>query len=332
MAKNDVIVKISQKQVAGTPGFGFPLIIVGGAETPAAYKECGSLDEVIEAGFTEGTAIYKQANALFAQNNKPSKVAVCSGQGKITETLDLLKDKDFRQVIIGATPIDPAGETIQEIARYIEESESHMLFVSTDENTLKELAGLDRTVAIIYGGGSEGVEGAIVGATAGQAVGSFTYKNIILKGITPDNYTDREIEEIHVAGGNCIVRKAGDIVTSEGKTTSGEYIDVIDGRDYIIRNIAYQSQKLLNTSPRLSFDNAGISQLEGVVTNILAQAFSTGIIGAGDDGSPQYATDFATRAEVSAEDRKLRTYNGGKFSYSPSEAVHYATINGTIEV
>lgn len=330
MAKNDVVVKITQKQVAGTAGFGVPLIIQGMGTVAKEYAEYGSLDEVMEAGFTQDHPIYGQCLKLFMQNDRPAKVAICVGTGKVTETLNLIKGKDFRRVI----PIFGDGDdALKDLAAYIETTEDKMLIIKVaDVSELSAIGKLDRTMAVVYAGSDEGVEGALVGATAGLTVGSFTYKNVIIKGIEPDPLTDAQIEAVHKAGGICIVRKAGDIVTSEGTVMSGEYADIIDSKDYIIKNIAYKSQKLLNSSPKLAFDNTGISQLEGVVTNVLKDASIMGIIAVDDDGVPLYSTDFDSREETSGADRASRTYKGGRFSFDLAGAIHYATINGTIEV
>ncbi len=57
-----------------------------------------------------------------------------------------------------------------------------MLFVKvSDTSSLEAVGKMDRTLGIVYAGEEEGVEGALVGATAGYTAGSFTYKNIILK-------------------------------------------------------------------------------------------------------------------------------------------------------
>lgn len=330
MAKNDVIVKITQKQVAGSAGFGVPLIIQGKAAAAKDYAEYDSLDAVLEAGFSANHPVYQQCEKVFLQTNRPKKVAVCVGTGKITETLSAIRDKDFRQVI----PIlGESDDTLKALSSYIEATDDKMLIVKVDAiANLTGIGKMDRTIAIVYAGESEGVEGALVGATAGLAVGSFTYKNIILKSIEPDSLTDAEIAAIHDKSGICIVRKAGDVVTSEGIVMSGEYADVIDSKDYVIKNIAYKSQKLLNSSPKLSFDNVGISQLEGVVTGVLQEAFAMGIVAQDEDGLPLYTTSFENRTETSETDRVARTYNGGRFSFELAGAIHYAQINGMIEV
>lgn len=335
MAKNDVVVRITQKQVAGNAGFGVPLIVQGMGASAKEYTEYNSLEAVVEAGFTADTPIGKQCAKLFVQDNRPVKVAVCVGTGKVTDTLSQIKEKDFRQVIpvLGSGEGDAADDTLAELANYIETTEDKMLFVKVaDISELEKIGNMDRTMVIVYTGSDEGVEGALVGATAGRVVGSFTYKNIILRGIEPDPLTDAQIDAIHKAGGISIVRKAGDVVTSEGKVTSGEYTDIIDSKDYVIRNIAYGAQKLLNASPKLAFNNAGISQLEGVVTNVLKTAATIGMVAVDEDGVPLYSTHFATRNETSREDQASRTYKGGSFSFELSGAIHYATINGTIEL
>lgn len=330
MAKNDVVVKITQKQVAGSASFGVPLIIQGMGTSAKEYAEYGSLDEITDAGFATDGPVYKQCTKLFIQNDRPSKIAVCVGTGKVTETLNLIKEKDFRQVI----PIlGEEDDTLKDLAAYIEATEDKMLFTKVaDSASLAAVGKMDRTVAVVYAGEEYGVEGALVGATAGLTIGSFTYKNILIKGIPADPLTDAQIDSIHAAGGICIVQKAGDIVTSEGKALSGEYIDIIDSKDYVIRNIAYKSQKLLNSSPKLAFDNTGISQLEGVVTNVLKEASMMGIIAVDEDGIPLYSTNFATRAETNPSDRTERNYKGGKFSFELAGAIHYATISGIVEV
>ena len=330
MAKNDVIVKITQKQAAGSEGFGIPLVVVGNADEEKAYAEYSSLDEILEAGFETDSAVYKQCEKLFMQNDHPSKVAVCLGTGKIIETLRSVSDQDFRQVI----PILGSGDdTLKDVASYIEATDNKMMFVKVDDvSKLSAIGKLDRTMAIVYAGTDEGVEGAVVGATAGLTIGSFTYKNMIIKGIEPDNLTDSAIEKIHSAGGIAIVKKAGDIVTSEGIVMSGEYADIIDSKDYVIHNIAYRAQKLLNSSPKLPFDNVGISQLESVTTNVLKEAFLMGIIAQDEEGAPSYSTNFATRSEVDPGDRAKRNYKGGKFSFDLAGAIHYATINGIVEI
>lgn len=331
MAFNDVTVNLSQDKAAGSAGFGVPLVIQGMADAEIPYVECAGLAEVMDAGYGEGSAVYRQCMKIFMQDNRPRMVGVYAGTGKITQGLQLLGEESFRQVI----PVfgESGDDTQKELASYIEATEDKMLFLSVPSvDALEGLGKLDRTVAIVYAGEDEGVEGAVVGATAGLAAGSFTYKDMIIKGIAPDKLTQAQLNGIHKAGGIAIVKKAGDIVTSEGFVLSGEYADVVDSRDYIIRNIAYKAQKKLNSALKLGFDNAGIGQLEVIVTGVLAEAYGMGMIAQTEDGDADYATDFDTREECPASDRAARSYNGGRFHFGLAGAIHYATINGVMNV
>lgn len=331
MAFNDVTVNLSQNKAAGSVGFGVPLVIQGMADAEIPYVECSSLAEVLGAGYDDQTAVYKQCEKIFMQNSRPKLVSVYTGTGKITEGLRNLEDESFRQII----PIfgETGDDTPKELAGYVETTEDKMLFLAvSNEKALEELGKMDRTMAIVYAGKEKGVEGAVVGATAGLAAGTFTYKDMIIKGIMPDRLTQSQLKKIHGAGGIAIVKKAGDIVTSEGFVLSGEYADVVDSRDYIIQNIAYKAQKKLNSVLKLGFDNSGIGQLEIVVTGVLAEAYRMGIIAQTEDGGADYTTDFDTREECSAGDRAARTYNGGRFQFGLAGAVHYATINGVMNV
>lgn len=331
MAFNDVTVNLSQSKAAGSVGFGVPLVIQGMAASAIPYAECSSLTEVIDAGYGTETEVYGQCEKIFMQNNRPKMVGVYTGTGKITEGLRLLEEESFRQII----PVfgESGDDTPKELANYVETTEDKMLFLSVASlDSLKDLGKLDRTMAIVYTGGDEGVEGAVAGATAGLTAGSFTYKDMGIKGIAPDKLTQGQLKKIHEAGGIAIVKKAGDIVTSEGFVLSGEYADVVDSRDYIIQNIAYKAQKKLNSVLKLGFDNSGIGQLEIVVTGVLAEAYQMGMIAQTEEGAADYLTDFDTREECSPGDRAARNYKGGRFQFGLAGAIHYATINGVMSV
>ena len=178
----------------------------------------------------------------------------------------------------------------------------------------------------------------MVGATAGYESGSFTYKNVLIKGVAPDDITDGDVKLINNENksgnvyGYTIQRKAGDIVTTEGKSAAGEYLDVVDAFDWIISNIAYQAQKLLNNSKKVTYDDAGIGMLEGVTNGVLKEADTKGMIAHDENKTAMYETDFGKRSDTSASDRSARVYKLGKFSFDLAGAIHTATINGTATI
>jgi hypothetical protein len=152
----------------------------------------------------------------------------------------------------------------------------------------------------------------------------------VLKGIAAQELTDVEVEAIHEKGGITFITKAGDNVTSEGKLAGGEYIDVIDSEDYIIQQLAYKTQKILNNAAKVPYDNNGIAMLESVAVDVLQGAYNDGMIATKEDGSPDYSVSYALREDTTEANRAARKYLGGTFSFALAGAIHYVEISGTI--
>lgn len=325
----DITVNITTASVAGSVGLGNPLVIAGMAGEAVDYVECNGLADVVAAGFDIETEVYKACAAIFAQAHNPKTVAVVATTGKVEAWLVANKDKNFRQVV---PVLGTSDSTIAELVTAVSALDDKVLFFHVKTTSEMPATQSERAVGVVYGGASAYPNAAVVGESAGREAGSFTYKNLVLTGIEPEDLGPAAVEAVHDAGGICIVKKAGDVVTSEGITTDGEYIDVVDSKDYIISNMVYQCQKLLNDNPKLPFDNVGISQLESVVTSVLADAYRMGIVATNEDGTAAYSTAFAGREDVPASDRAARTYKGGNFTFDLAGAIHNATINGTVVI
>lgn len=332
---NDVKVVIELSKATPRAGFGIPLIFAGKQETAVAYKEVSTIEEVVTAGFATTTDVYKAAALLFQQENAPSKIAVCASTEKTTTALPDILGEGWRQLIV--TSVGEEGEdTVDAISDYIESSKKHALYFAkvnptTDSTTISAVEGNERTVLVAYKSTDvDYPEAALVGATAGYDAGSITYKNVILKGVTAQSFTDSEIDDLHGDGLITILKKAGDIVTSEGIVVSGEYIDIVDSKDYIIEQIEYQSQSLLNKVTKLPYDNRGIASLESVVLSVLKTAAENGMIAQTDNGDYDYSVTFLPRTECEATDISARKYMEGSFSFTLAGAIHTAQITGMI--
>ncbi len=330
----DVKVKIDLTKPIGGVGLGIPLILEENATVAVAYTECKSLAEVITAGFDDTTKVYKAANAMLMQDNPPEKIAVCATTEPTATWLNDAANvsKDWRQLVVVTN--SETATAYGAVMNKIETTDSKMFFANleTDDSTSLTVAGINRTVLFYCNATEEQPSpvSALVGATAGLDVGSFTYKNLILKGILPQDLSDLQIEEIHAKGGITFVTKAGDNVTSEGKTAGGEYIDIIDSKDYIISNLEYQTQKTLNNTDKIPYDNNGIAMLESVAVNVMRDAYNKGIIATNDDGSAAYTVSYAKRADTEASDRAIRKYVGGQFAFLLAGAIHEVEIKGEI--
>ena len=318
----DVKVKIDLVKPAGKLSFGYPLILsVGEAKN---YAECKNLDEVTAAGFETATDTYKAAALMFSQNNPPQKIAVCGVAA--TSDLGAIKEKPWRQLVTVGT-LEEADLTA--VVTYIgtTDDKKYIAAVAAAED-LADLGDSERIIGFVHD--NTLAAAALAGESAGREVGSFTYKNLILKGIEPMNLTDDEIEAIHAANGFTFVTKAGDNVTTEGITMSGEYADIIDCKDYIIQQLIYKTQKLLNASGKIPYDNNGIAMLEAVCVDVMNDAYNKGIIATGEDGKAAYSVSYDLVETVEDTDKVDRKYMGGKFNFTLAGAIHSVEINGEI--
>lgn len=275
---------------------------------------------------------------FYMQKNPPEKNAMFLFQNSedVTEEDTVaLFEQDWRSMVY----IGNINQFIKYASRYAEIKKDKLIFILDDgtDNSIKtEFSGRERTV-VFYNNSDTTSHGAktitaLVAETALKEVGSFTYKNIPLINVTAANITPTELKTLHNSNINSYVTKCGVGVTSEGKTMSGEYIDIIDAKDWLILQIEYRLQQALINNDKIPYDNNGISLLESVVVNILQEAYNNGMIAENEDGTAAYTVNFAKRSETKASDREKRQYVEGKFSFDLAGAIHSVTVNGTINI
>ena len=332
----DVKVHIDLTKPIGTVGFGIPLILIEHAESAIAYTEVSNVDEAKTAGVAADSNAYKALQLLFSQTHAPKTAAVCAVTGDAATALadPLLTDRDWRQLIVIAGGEEATA--VSAVITAVEALDGKLYFAGLDVDDATEIvtSNLRRTI-LFYCDATEDVPvpvAALVGETAGREAGSFTYKNLVLSGVKAQALTDTQIENIHKKGGITFVTKAGDNVTSEGKLAGGEYIDIIDSEDYIIQQLAYKTQKVLNNAAKIPYDNNGIALLESVAIDVLQDAYNNGMIITNTDGTPGYTVSYMLRENTKETDRANRVYLGGSFSFALTGAIHQVEITGSITV
>jgi hypothetical protein len=308
-------------------------LITGPATTATDFKIYADLEAVLE-DFAVTTEIYKAAYALFNQgDNSPSSIATLqytTDANLQTEMFSILANDWYYLVSTERT-----AAKLKTIADAVELDGTRQLFVAlssdADVATLKA-QNYERTTVMQHEDISNYPEAAWIGRAGSAEAGSLTWKFKGLRGIQPMDINTTRMNAIHAAGANTYVVKSGDAQTSEGKTLSGEYIDVVQSKDWITLNIELGIQKLFFRNDKLPFDSRGIGQMEGVVKEVLLRAFNNGMIAVDDEGQPIYSTNFARASEVDAADREQRHYKGGKFRFRLAGAIHAGDITGEIEI
>ncbi|MEY9097082.1 DUF3383 family protein, partial [Paenibacillus sp. RC84] len=320
--KSDVKVTIDIQRPTPKLGFGKTLII-GSSATGHPYTTYTDLDAV-RADFAANTEVYKAALSIFLQDNAPAEIAVMlykAPEQTLTDFLPQIFKKDWYFLVSTSSQLS----NITTIADAVELYDNRQFFASTSsKDDLGKIYAkkYNNTTMFYHIDTSNYPEAAWLGEVAAEDVGSVTWKGKTLKGIVPLDIDDTELQQIHAVGANTYVTKAGDDVTSEGKTVSGEYIDVIHSKHYLILSIEYGIQKLMNRSSKIPFDNNGIAMLEGETLIVLKRGDQSGMIAHDDDDQPLYSTNFKPRSQIDPADRAQRVYTGGSFSFELAGAIH----------
>lgn len=342
----DVQVVIDLNAPPKSAGFGFPLIVakVSEAESVVDYIELSTLAELaalLNVTGEEPDATHMKVLAavtlMLMQNDAPDRFAVCITTAKCAETISAVAKEGWRQVI-AVTAGSTGDSTVAEIGTAVGTLTGKLFFTDCAANADLSACG-KRTVGFAYPARSASEPdvpdvpvAALVGATAGKAPGSFTYKNLVLRGVSGregiTGISDSVLNTSHVI---TVVTKAGSCVTTEGTSVTGDFIDLIDSEDYLTQQIAYRTQQVLNNSDKIPYDNVGIAILENVALEVLQECYMMGMIATTEDGEADYTVDYGLRSESTPAERAARNYPYGRFTATLSGAVHNVAIVGTVE-
>ena len=193
--------------------------------------------------------------------------------------------------------------------------------------TLEALA-YDRTVYRWSGDQANYPEASWVGGQAPKDPGSVTWKYQTCVGTLPDILTAAEFTNITDANGNTYETVGGvNTITSEAVVSSGEYIDIIRGTDWLqVRMQEGIYAKLINAD-KIPFINAGIGMIEGEVMYWLSEGEDPdrGLLVPGSS-----AVVVPDLADVPAAEKALRFLDGITFSATYAGAIHKVGIIGKI--
>lgn len=331
MPLKDVTVTIDIKKPSGLTGLGTPLILALG--TSQSYASYADIDGV-EKDFGNTTDAYKAAKQAFEQGDtRPSKVAIATytAENTAAETLEKYFDEDwyFVSLATGAVTDYIAVSDVVEGKGF--KLAAHTVDSIEDLQTL-DAKNYDRTFYMMHDKLEQYPHLALIGGHGSKEVGSITYKFKKLIGVDPAPYDATTLQQIHDLNGFAYVTKNGIPQTSEGTVGSGEYIDVIHGKDWVKVNMEKSISTLFANNDKISFDDVGIPQIEGESRTILEIAGKQGIIAKDADGQLLYTITAQSRAETTAQDRAERHYKGLSFSLELAGAIHEATVKGEMVV
>jgi len=343
----DTIIEVQidrQTTVPSRAGFGIPLFM-GQAHKLAGLVQSFSSMEDVDAVFDPTDEEYKAALKLFGQTFKPPTIKI--GEWAALDAADvalgkiLVADSDWYGLCMSSAVkadielVAPLIEAQRKI--FIARSTDDAIFTSgtTDVAYVLKAAGYDRTALICKKDAvTDYPDAAWLGEMLPQDPGSATWKFKTLKGVTVDNITEAEkafaIRNEAGTGKNANTYSSvgGVGITEEGSMASGEFIDVIQGVDYITARIKERVYFRMVNLPKIPYTNAGVAIIIAEVNAVLQNAIAIGILR--DDPAPIISAPDVQ--DVDPIDRGNRYLPDVKFEAQLAGAIHKTKIQGTVTV
>lgn len=333
MPLKDVTVKIQIKKAARLTGLGKPALLAA-LTGPSSYSNYSEPEQIAEI-FGEDSIAHKIATTLLKQgDSSPETMGIITYDPAATDdtpktaakALQQHFDEDFYFVVADTQAV----ADVKAIADVVE-GEGIKMFATTitkleDAESL-QLYKYERTFAAYHETANEFPAEAWVGGHGSKEVGSITWMNKKLVGITPQAFSVAKLTDIENLNMQAFVAKSGHNVMSEGKTLSGEYIDVVHSKDWLIVNGANAIQEQLIANDKVAYTDKGIALLASSLDNVLIAGVAQDMISV-TDNIPDYTITTLSRAQSNPADRAARIYKGLGFSFLLSGAIHRAEVKG----
>ncbi len=205
---------------------------------------------------------------------------------------------------------------------------------TTDVMFLLNAAQYFRTYSIYSGN-----QGAYAGATwmGGRFPidpGAATWAFKPLPGVIVDNLEESFSSAIETKKGNTYTTVAGAAITFEGTMASGEFIDVIRGRDWLTVRLQERIFSLLINAAKVPFTNPGIDQVGSEVSAQMEEGIAAGYL-SGDVPEGQDKAFIVTTpdvSQVSSADKLARLLPDVFFEATLAGAIHAVQVNGVIKI
>lgn len=313
-------------------GFGLPLILATSkAEEYTLYSDIAA----VAVDFAAETVEYKIAARMFGQNPAPAQIAI---YGVLWDDVDdepadlvtalntlILSNNDWYFLVCS----ENADAVITALAAW-SDTQMKMYFATTQNKALLTTIEHENAVVMYHNTAASYVAEGLAAIAAVNEPGSLTFKFKTVNGVLEANLNDTELTQLHDDGGFSYVKKMGVLQTSEGITTTGEYIDVVMGAHFLQVRMEEGAMLAAVNNKKIPYDNSGVAILVGVADAVLKQGVTQGIVLKDSDGKGIYEITYVKREDVSDADVAVRAYNGVKWSAKLAGAIHTGTISGIL--
>jgi hypothetical protein len=186
----------------------------------------------------------------------------------------------------------------------------------------------ERTMLFFHRNNRDYVCAAMLGRALPEDAGSITWAYKQLSSVAAQSLTTTELTNIEAKNANSITTLAGVSVTRFGTASSGEYMDVMRGTDWLSARIQERVYALLIQNDKIPYTDLGIN---AVKSEILAQ-LQAGVARDFLSPDPEPTCTVPRASEVSAADKGSRTLNNVTFRATLAGAVHKVAIEGELNL
>ncbi len=358
-----------EKPVMDSASFG-TVLIIGDAPTDGGkdlrpIDKYASLTEVTDAGWKEGSEIYKAARAAFLQEHKPELIYIAvrqkSAEGDDKEDIpeeeaeaqttaiaigtegELEKFSDTVRRVLGMPGwygLALAGaDTVDydEVAYIIESAEKLFAFSVQAKELPLPLSRTDylRTAVIYSESADEYAHVAWLTECFSYAPGSETWAYKMLSGVKAAELTTREMGKFDEANVNYYISCANKDITLQGKVVGGEWIDVIRFRDWLKNEMQIRIFSLFVKYPKIPYLDSGITLVENQMRAALQNGQEAGGIAMTEfDENEEPVEGFTVTvpkaASLSSAERASRKLCNCRYTARLAGAIHMVEIQGNL--
>ena len=342
----NVQISIDSPTGSGT-SFSTLLLVVEEPENAGAtmpdVAEISYASDLADYGYTEDSEAYAAATVAFAQEPRPEQVFVTVRQKAdgVSETIATtlnraLSESGWYGFVLAGTN---SGADLKSAADWCEANGKLFGFSWTGSEIPVSVDSYNRTFAMYYTGAeaSDAKYGAlaVMAKCFGYDPGSESWDLKTIANVSVSTLTTAKTNELEKIPSMYYTKTANRNCTRNGKVGSGEWIDIIRLRDWLIAEIQEKVFSYLTANAKVPYNDDGITGIQNRIEEVLYAAQKSGAIDtdATDENgnvTKGYTVTVPLAADVSATDKKSRKLKNVKFTARLTGAIIATTIKGSL--
>jgi len=343
MSIQDIVdVQITRETTAVSQlGFGTFMILGEHTVFPERIRFYQTADSILDDGFLATDPEYIAASSALSQNPRPVRVAIGridAGDASLTDSLNAVSQENddwYGFAITSRLQADveeAAAWTEAEIKIFGSASDDVEILnasSTTDIGAVLQAAGYARTFVMYHDEAATAYpEAAWFGVQLPTAPGSSTWAFKTLAGIPVVDMSSTQRTNAFNKNVNTYELRGGVNITKDGQVSSGEYIDIIRGVDWLQARMTERVYLLLTNSPKIPYTDAGVGIVEAEVRAQLDAAIAQGVIAI----DPAYTVTVPLVKNISTNDKANRFLPDVRFEGTLQGAIHSIRIRGIVRI